>query len=344
MLKAHFIDVTYTHTEGMETCIIPSGIPYPPNSTLLEKRRALETGGELAHLKTALLNEPRGHVAMYGGFLIPPSSDDYDAGIIWSDGVLCNDMCGHGTIALGMAMVSSGLVPESHDGHTFIRFETTAGLVTAEVCSNEHAVEWTRFENVPAYVAAQDVTIELPGYGELKTDVAFGGNYFATVKWEDPDLKVGPENGKQFRELGAIVRQQLAEKLALKHPTQAHITYPSPTTDMLVTFWHESTRPEAYYRNVHVLTNGLLDRSPGGTGTSAMMAMLEARGLIKMGQTIQSEGLVGSGTFEGCLIRETTLGNQRAVVPTVKGTANIIGYAKWLMDPKDPVGQGFIVT
>ena len=144
MLEARFIDVTYTHTEGMETCIVAAGIPFAPGTTLLEKRRSLEPGGRLAPLKTALLNEPRGHVAMYGGFLVPPSSGEFDTGIIWSDGNLCNDMCGHGTIAVGMMMVSSGLVPESADGHTFIRFETTAGLVTAEVCSNEHSVEWTR--------------------------------------------------------------------------------------------------------------------------------------------------------------------------------------------------------
>ena len=261
-----------------------------------------------------------------------------------SDGQHCNDMCGHGTIALGMVMVSMGLVQESDDGHTFIRFETTAGPVTAEVCSNEHGVEWTRFENVPAYVAAQDVPIELPGYGELKTDVAFGGNYFATVRWDDPDLKVCPENGIRFRELGHLVRQQLAEKLTIQHPTQSHIKYPSPTTDCLVTFWHDSDRSEAFYRNVHVLTSGLLDRSPGGTGTSAMLAMLETRGKIKIGQPIHSEGLLGSGTFEGCATAETTLGNQRAVVTTVKGTANIIGYAKWLIDRKDPVGRGFVVS
>ena len=300
--------------------------------------------GQFSHINTSLLNEPRGHVAMYGGYLTPPSSDEYDAGIIWSDGVMCNDMCGHGTIALGMAMVSQGLVPEGDDGHTFIRLETTAGLVVAEVKSNEHSVEWTRFENVPAYVAAQDVPITLPHVGEVKADIAFGGNYFAIIKWEDPDLRVDPANGKHFRELGALVREQVAEKVKLQHPTQPHIAYPSGTTDLLVTFWHDPIREQAFYRNVHVLGAGLLDRSPGGTGTSAMLAMFEARGDIQIGQTIQSEGLLGSGTFEGCAIRETTLGNQRAIIPTVKGTANIVGFGKWLLDPNDTVGKGFIVT
>ena len=344
MLKARFIDVTYTHTEGMETCIIPSGTLFPPDTTLLEKRRMLEDGGDLAWVRTSLLDEPRGHMAMYGVFLCPATSPDHDAGIIWSDGKVCHDMCGHGTIALGMAMVSLGYVPEGEDGRTTIRFDTTAGPVTAEVSSNPHSVEWTRLENVPAYVEAQDVPIELPGFGQLTCDIAFGGNYFATVRWHDQDLKVCPENGKQFRELGALVKQQLTERIEFTHPTKPHIHHPSDQTDLLITFWHEPERESAFYRNVHVIGSGLLDRSPGGTGTSAMLAMLEARGEIEIGQTIQSEGLLGSGVFEGCAVRETKLGNRRAIIPTVKGTANIIGYAKWLLDPNDPVGRGFVVT
>lgn len=337
MLKARFLDVMYTHTEGQLTCIVNSGIPYPPGTNILQKRDFLEE--KYRDLKSSLMLEPRGHQAMYGGFLTPPSSADYDAGIIWTDGVNYNDMCGHGTIALGMAMVSNGLVEEAESGLTTIRFETTVGLVTAEVSSNEDRVEWTKFENVPAYVAEQDVPIELPGYGALKADIVFGGNYFATVRWDDPDLKVCPENASRFRELGQLVKQQVEEKVEIRHPTKPHIDYLD-----IVTFWHDSTRPEAFYRNVHVLSSGLLDRSPGGTGTSAMMAMLEARGRIKIGQVIKSEGLLGSGTFEGCLVRETKLGNHRAVVPTVKGTANIIGYAKWLLDPKDPISRGFVIS
>ena len=344
MLKTKFIDVTYTHTEGMETCIVPPGMHFPGGTTLLEKRRLLEGDGGLAWLRTSLLNEPRGHVAMYGGFLAAPSSADYDAGVIWSDGERCNDMCGHGTIALGMAMVSLGLVPESSDGHTTIRLETTAGPVVAEVRSGPHAVEWTRFENVPAYLAEKDVPIDLPEYGRLKVDIAFGGNYFAILNWAGRDRKVAPENGACFRELGHLVRKQLAEKVDLRHPLHAHIRYPSSATDLLVTFWHESERDSVRYRNVHVLSGGLLDRSPGGTGTSAMMAMLEARGEIGIGQAIRSEGLLGSGTFEGRLVREAKLGPHRAVVPSVKGSANIIGYAKWLIDPQDVTGRGFVVT
>lgn len=335
MQRAHFIDVTYTQTEGEPTCIVHSGILYPAGADIFEKRRFLEKNFDW--LRRSLMREPRGHNNMFGVFVTPPSEPGTDAGMIWIDGERFVDMCGHGTIALGMAMVAGGLVPRAGE-ITTIRFETTVGLVTAEVKSNGRRVEWTRFENVPAYVAAQDVSVELPGYGGLKADIAFGGNFFAAIEWLDPDLKICPENGSRFAELGLIAKKQLREKVKVLHPVQSHIN------DLnFVTFYHEPERADSLYRSVHVFSDGKLDRSPGGTGTSAMMAILEARGRIKLGQTIKSEGLLGSGQFEGCLVRETTLGNQRAVVPTIKGRANIIGYAKWLMDPEDLLSEGFVI-
>jgi proline racemase len=200
-------------------------------------------------------------------------------------------------------------------------------------------VEWCRFENVPAFVAERDVPVDLPEYGRVTADVVFGGNYFGIIKWDRSRLPIAPENGSRFSRLGVIARDQLRRKVSLRHPTRSHITELD-----LVTFYHEATRPEALYRCVHVFGDGQMDRSPGGTGTSAMMAMFEARGQLRIGQRIQSEGLLGSGTFEGELVRETSLGGTRAVVPTIKGKANIVGYAKWLIDPDDPVGAGFVIS
>jgi proline racemase len=140
--------------------------------------------------------------------------------------------------------------------------------------------------------------------------------------------------------LGQLVKQQINDKVKLTHPTQAnvsgHLNY--------VTFYAKPTRPEALYKCVHVFSAGQLDRSPGGTGTCAMMALLLAQGKVQLNQPIHSEGLLGSGSFEGCLVRETRLGAQQAVVPTIKGKANITGYAKWVFDPADPVGAGFLVS
>lgn len=336
MLKTHFIDVIYTHTEGEPTCIIHSGIPYPAGLDILGKRRFLQEHYDF--VRTSLMREPRGHQNMFGVFLTPPSTPEVDAGMLWIDGERFVEMCGHGTIALGMVMVSHRMVHDIREPITVIRFETPAGPVSAEVHSSNGRVEWTRFENVPAFVLAQDVPVELPGYGELKADITFGGNFFAIVRWPDKERPIRPENGSLLAEMGELVKKQINAKMKVQHPTERHIEKLH-----FCTFWQEPSRPDSLYRNVHVFSDGKLDRSPGGTGTCAMMTMFEARGVIKVGQPIKSEGLLGSGQFEGCLVRETTIGNQRAVIPTVKGSASLIGYAKWLLDPADPVGLGFVI-
>ena len=329
-------DVIYTHTEGEPLCIVHSGIPYPFGSTILEKRAFLEANYDW--VRKALMREPRGHADMFGVFLTPPSSPEYDAGLIYMDGAVYSHMCGHGTIAVAMAMVAHGFVPRGEGGTTTIRFETTAGLVVAEVASEGDRVLWTRFENVPAYVAEQDVEFDLPGYGKLKADLAWGGNYFGIVDIRNTKLRISPENGSELCRLGIAARDELRRKLKVQHPTQKHI-------DNLnyVTFWHEPTIEGAFYKNVHVFSAGQLDRSPGGTGTSAMMAMFEARGQLGLNQPIRSEGLLGSGTFEGCLVGETTLGGTRAVRPTVKGTAGLLGTARWTINRDDPVDAGFLI-
>lgn len=336
MLKTRFIDVIYTHTEGEPTCIVHSGIPYPPNLDILAKRRFLQENYD--NIRTSLMREPRGHQDMFGVFLTPPHEADSDAGMLWMDGERFVEMCGHGTIALSMVMVSHGLVHNVRDPLTTIRYETPVGRVTAEVKSGEAGVEWTRFENVPAFVYAQDVPVTLPGVGELKADISFGGNFFVQIKWPDRERPICPENGRFFSDMGLLAKAQINERMVVQHPTK-----PDTKGVHFCTFWHEPDRPDSLYKNVHVFSDGKLDRSPGGTGTSAMMAMFEARGGIRMGQTIRSEGLLGSGQFEGCLIRETEIAGRRAVVPTVKGTASVIGYAKWLLDPADHVGRGFVV-
>lgn len=330
-------NVIYTHTEGEPLCIVHSGIPYPVGSSILDKRQFLEENYDW--LRCALMREPRGHKDMYGVFLTPPSGPEFNAGLIYIDGTQYSHMCGHGTIAAAMAMVARGLVRRGDGDLTTIRFETTAGPVIAEVASEGGKVTWTRFENVPAYVSAQDIPLELPELGPLKADIAWGGNYFGIIDVRGTKLRISPDNGEALSRLGVLAREQLRKKVALQHPTSGHINNLN-----YMTFWHEPTTEKAFYKCVHVFSAGQLDRSPGGTGTSAMMAMLEARGMLKLNQTIFSEGLLGSGFFEGCLIGETRLNNVRAVRPTVKGTASILGTACWEIDRQDRIGAGFLVA
>ncbi len=336
MKLTSIFDVLYTHTEGEPLCIIYGGIPYTMNSTILEKKAFLQENYDW--VREALMREPRGHNDMFGVFLTPPSSPEYDAGLIYIDGTEYSHMCGHGTIAVAMAMVARGWVRRNESGTTLIKFETTAGPVHAEVESKDGKVLSTKFENVPAYVAQQDIEIEIPELGKLKADLVWGGNYFGMIDLRGTNLTIDPKNARELSRFGVMARDKIKQKVAVQHPSESHVNNLN-----FITFWHEPTIKNAMYKNVHVFSNGQLDRSPGGTGTSAMMAMFEARNQLSMHTTIRSEGLLGTGVFEGCLIGETQLNGVRAVRPTVKGTASIVGTASWDIDRSDNVGSGFLV-
>lgn len=332
MPSSRFVDVIYTHTEGEPTCIVHGGVPYPFGTDIHEKRRYLEL--HYNWLRRALICEPRGHRDMFGVFVTPPASADTHAGTIWMDSDEFRHICGHGTIALGMVMVSCGMVPV--DGNPVrLGFETTAGPIAVEVGLRDGTPEWCRFECIPAQVVAQGLALDLPEIGVTEADVVkMGHSHLVCVRWAREAKPIDPENGSFFSRTGILVQKLAWQKLKGGHDIPEHAG---------VAFYHQPTHPDALYRNVVVFGNGKLDRSPGGTGTCAMMAAFEARGRIRIGQTIRSEGLLGGGTFEGCLVRETRVNGARAVVGTVKGSARITGYAKWLIDREDPVGSGFVV-
>jgi len=331
----NFLDVVYTHTEGAPTCIIHSGITYPAGSTILEKRQFVQENYEW--LRRAIMLEPRGHKDMYGVFLTPPSEPGYDGGVIWMDNDRFMNMCGHGTIGLAMAMVANGWVKVTPP-LTTVRLETTVGPIVAEIETEGTEVKSCRFHNVPAFVQELDVPVDLGEYGQGTADIVFGGNFFGHIKWDRSIAKIEPENGHIFRKIGASVKKQLNEKIKVKHPVHSHINWID-----IVTFYHEPDAADATYRNIHIFGNGQAGRSPGGTGVSAMVALRERRNGMKIGEKIIAEGPLG-GRFEGELLGEETLGGQRVLASTVKGSANIYGYAKWLLDPADPIGAGFLLT
>ena len=335
MRQIHTIDAIYTHTEGEPTCIVTGGIVYPAGSDILAKRRFLEENYDW--LRCALMQEPRGHKDMYGVFVTPPSTPGMHAGTIWMNGSEFMHTCGHGTIATSMALVATGLVP-ADEGITEVRFETTAGPVSADVAVGPAGVEWSRYRNVPTFMVREGVEIEVPDVGAIKADIVFSGNFFALIDWHGRSPKIRPENGSVFARIGVAARQRLRELVPVQHPLFPHINAIST-----ITFYHEPTHAGARYRCAHVFGDGQVDRSPGGAGTAAMLAMLESRGQIKLGETVLAEGILGSGTFEGCLIEATTVASTRAVVPQIKGRANIVGHGRWRIDRADPVGKGFLI-
>ena len=332
MKARHVIHTIDSHTGGEPTRLVLSGIPLRGRS-LLEQRQFMMENCD--HLRSALMGEPRGHRGMFGAVMAPATRDDVDFGIIWvdSDGSYLN-MCGHGTIGIGMTVVECGLVPV-HEPVTGVRVDMPAGLVEIKVkVENGHATAVT-FTNVPAFLYKHDLRIDVPGYGKVPVDISFGGNFFGAVKGTDIGIEVRAENVPELVRAGLAIRAAINKQVEIWHPTLPHIR----SVD-LVTLWGPGMAPGAKYKNIHVFSNGSFDRSPGGTGTSHMMAMLIGRGLMKRDETIVSEGITGS-LFRGRMLRSVAVGEFEGFVPEISGMAHLTGFHQFVIDPDDPQKHGF---
>ena len=272
---------------------------------------------------------------MFGAIMAPATRPDVDFGIIWvdHDGSYLN-MCGHGTIGIGSVCVEAGLVPVT-EPLTTIRIDMPAGLVEARVSVENGRAKRTAIVNVPAFLFRKDVEIDVPGHGRIAIDIAFGGSFFAGVEGERLGLTVAPENVDALVRAGLAIRKAVNQQVEVKHPTLAHIAGVD-----LVTIWGPGRAPGARYKNIHVFADGSFDRSPGGTGTSHMMAILIHRGLMREDETIVSEGITGS-LFGGRMLSKTKVGSFDAWVPEISGTAYLTGMHQFVIDPDDPQAHGF---
>jgi proline racemase len=290
----------------------------------------------LDHLRRALMLEPRGHRDMFGSILTPPAREDADWGIIFMDGAGYLTMCGHGTIGAATAIVNLGLI-EVQEPETIVRFDTPAGLVTAHVTVEQGQAQRVWFENVPAFLFAQGLPVDLPGIGMVTVDIAFGGNFFALVSAQELGVSVEPVESQRIVDLGLRIREAVNAQFKVRHPLQPHINRVE-----LTEITAPATHPEATFKNVVVFGSGQIDRSPCGTGTCARMADLHARGLLKLGESFVHESIVGT-LFHGELLAETQVGEFRAVVPRIAGSAYITGLNLWTIDPHDPMKYGFSI-
>lgn len=325
----HTID---SHTGGEPTRLIVSGIPLK-GRTLLEQRDYMRKN--LDQLRSALMCEPRGHRGMFGAVMAPATRPEVDFGIIWvdHDGSYLN-MCGHGTIGIGFVCVEAGLVPIT-EPVTQIKIDMPAGLVEAHVTVENGRAKRTAIVNVPAFLYRKDVPVEVPGFGKVPVDIAFGGSFFAGVQGKDLGIEVGPENVDALVRAGLAIRKAVNQQVKLQHPALSHIK----SVD-LVTIWGPGRAPGARYKNIHVFSDGSFDRSPGGTGTSHMMTILIHRGLMREDEAIISEGITGS-LFGGRMLSKTKVGSFDAWVPEISGTAYLTGFHQFVIDPDDPQGYGF---
>ena len=334
MRSNNLIGTIDSHTGGEPTRLITSGIPIR-GSTLLEQRDFIRENYD--HLRAALMREPRGHRGMFGAIVCPPTRPDVDFGIVWvdHDGSYLN-MCGHGTIGIGITVVECGLVPVS-EPVTHVNVDMPAGLVEIDVAVENGSAREATLTNVPSFLYRTDIPIEIPGHGKITADISFGGSFFGAVRGEQLGLEVRPENAPALVEAGLAIRKALNAAVSIHHPELPHIN----SVD-LVTIYGPGLAPGAKYKNIHVFADGSFDRSPGGTGTSHMMALLIGRGEMGADEEIISEGISGS-LFRGKMVKRTKVGDFKAYVPQITGKAYLTGFHRFVIDPEDPLQAGLAI-
>jgi proline racemase len=315
----------------MPTRVIVGGVGVIPGATMAERR--VHFMNHMDDLRTLLMFEPRGHAAMSGAILQPPTRPDCDFGVLFIEVSGCLPMCGHGTIGVATVLVETGMV-EVTEPVTRIRLDTPAGLVIAEVALRDGAACGVTIQNVPSFSLALDQSVEVPGLGRIDYDIAFGGNFYAIV-----DLaQIGQPFDRAAQQ--PIVAAGLAIMDAINEAKEpVHPTAPEISGCHHVYFVGPGSNAE-HSRHAMAIYPGWFDRSPCGTGTSARMAQLHARGELPLNRDFVNESFIGT-RFIGRLIDETTVAGFPAVLPTISGRAWVTGTAQYLLDPTDPFPAGF---
>jgi proline racemase/trans-L-3-hydroxyproline dehydratase len=322
-----------SHTMGEATRIIVEGFPPLPQGTMMERKLFLKD--RFDHFRTALMLEPRGHNNMFGALLTEPSDPNADIGVIFMDSGGYLNMCGHGSMGVAMAVVETGMVPLT-EPCTVVLLDTPAGTVRAEVSVENGRVKEVSVYNVPSFLYEEGAKLRVPGYGTVQCDIAFGGSFFAVVDAEAAGLPLREEAVDRFVGLGMKLLHAVNETIHVQHPL-----LPIDTVD-LVEFYGPPDVPGAFQKNIVVFGDGQFDRSPCGTGTSARIAELYAKGRIRLGEEIINEGITGM-TFRGAAVEEVSIGELSGVAPRVTGQAYITGSNHWLLDRNDPFEQGFLI-
>lgn len=324
------------HTCGNPVRVVAGGGPNLVGNNMSEKRQHFLK--EYDWIRKGLMFEPRGHDMMSGSILYPPSNPENDFGILFIETSGCLPMCGHGTIGTITIAVEEGLVVPKTPG--VIKMEAPAGLVNIEYQQTGNKVDWVRLTNVKSYLAAEGLTVECPELGEITFDVSYGGNYYAIVDPQKNFSGVHDFTASKIIQYSQVVRDRINEKYPnmFIHPENDTIR------DVSHMLWTgDPLDPTSSGRNAVFYGDKAIDRSPCGTGTSARMAQLHAKGKLNMGDEFVHESFIGS-KFIGRIVEETTLDGKTAIVPSIQGWAKVYGYNTIKIDEEDdPYAFGFQV-
>jgi trans-L-3-hydroxyproline dehydratase len=336
MRSTKAIQIINCHAEGEVGDVIVGGVSPPPGATLWEQSRFIAAD---QRLRNFVLNEPRGGVFRHVNLLVPPKNPKAQMGFIIMEPEDTPPMSGSNCICVATVLLDTGIVP-MQEPVTHLTLEAPAGLIEISAHCRNGKTESITLTNVPAFAQHLSVEIDLPGFGKIKVDTAFGGDSFVMADVADFDLTITPRNAHIIAALGRRLVKAANEQLPFHHPLLPdwkHYSFcfmrePLETVEGVLTS-----------RNACVVNPGKLDRSPTGTGCSALMAVLHAKGLMKVGDTYIGRSVIDS-KFIGRIAAETTVGNHKAIIPQITGRAWISGQTTLMLDPDDPYPAGYKVS
>lgn len=344
MRADRMITAVEAHAEGEPGRVITGGVPNIPGNSVFEKMVWMQENAD--DIRLLMLREPRGAPSICCNLLVPPCDPRADAGYIIMEQTEYPPMSGSNTICVVTVLLETGILPMV-EPVTELTLESAAGLIGVRATCHAGKVTRVEFLNVPAFAVHLDAKLDVPGYGEATVDIAWGGMFFVIADCAQLGIPFAPENGAAMVKLSEALRSAAAEQLPVVHPENPAIT--GPTISQLTA---PPDLPGLHGRSAVTVSNGgfdpdrperltgTFDRSPCGTGTCAKMAVLHAKGALKVGEDYVNAGPLGT-TFTGRIVEETRIGPYPAIVPTISGQAWIYGTANWMVDPSDPFPQGF---
>lgn len=346
MRLSRTIQAVDAHAAGEPGRVIVGGVLDVPGETMFDKMSWLQANGD--DLRKRMLREPRGYPAANCNLVLPSNNPEAAAGYVIMEHVEYPGMSGTNTICTATVLLETGMIPMI-EPVTELVLEAPAGLIRLRCECRDGKVTSVTFRNVPAFATHLDTSVEVPTLGTVVVDVGYGGMFYVIAEAEQFGLRLTPDEGRDITRITELIKAAANEQLPVAHPEQPG--FAGITIGQLSGPAHD---PANSMRNVVTVSTGTLDferpstwtgaidRSPCGTGTSARMAVLHAKGRLQIGEPFRHEGILGT-VFTGHLVEETSVGPYRAVVPTITGTAWITGMATYVVDPTDPFPDGFTV-
>ena len=328
------LTVVGCHAGGEIGNVVVGGVLPPPGETVFEQMQALRADDSLRRL---LLREPRGSVAFHANLIVPPTRDDCDAGFIIMEPTEYPAMSGSNTICVATVLLETGTV-EMREPETTLRLEAPAGVVEVRAACRDGRCESVELTNVPCFADRIDAPLEVEGLGTISVDVAFGGMWYAIADAAELGFALEPHEARDLSEAGELIRLAAREQLPCVHPENAEIAGVSIVE--IAEPWRGTGETS---KNAVVVAPGRLDRSATGTGLSARMAALHARGLMRAGDAMTHASVIGS-TFDGRIVAETEVAGRPAIVPAIRGSAWITGITQVVVDPTDPFPEGYLLS